>query len=189
MIENERYEVRKFLPDRFEKMESRLRHELESGGERERHSLAWEFLASQAADRIRGVLDLDLFEVLAGAWTKVRKLQEYARDPKRSSNEHFDVTLGNHEFTKDLHPVLKYTIDGVVQDELVFTLSLTARVESVELEIHRGRILSIGSGKCLVCAQLKYGEEPLHDELTSQEVPLPGRYPLRDPGLEIARAD
>lgn len=186
MKESSGCSLRDLFPGQFEHLERELRGE-PGAREAERDGpLAWDYLASRAQELILENQDFDIFESLARGWAALRKLREYAREPKRAEDRTFDVALGKHEFTLQLRPTLTYQIGSLPEHSIPFDLALSVRVESVVLAILHGRIRAVGSADCSVTAQLKYRGIPLHDELKTQKVRAPGRIRLREPGLEIS---
>ena len=135
---------------------------------------------------IAGALDVDVFEILAGAWAKARELHEYSTAAgKHPAGETSTVFLGEHELAAELHPTVELTFAAVSHVSLKFTLHLAARLRAAQLTIRNGHIIEIGRCDGSVSAQLKYGETPLHDELKSKDLPLIPSLPLPEPGVRI----
>jgi hypothetical protein len=184
--------IRDLLPDRMEQLADVMRTELEQQGAVDggggRGRLAWSLVASEASDAIAGVLDDDVFELLARGWCLARELREYSDQAKHPAGERSVVHLGEHRFSTSVQPTLKVSIDGLVLPSLRFTLEVTAHVQAIALEIEDGRIRAVAAGECYLTAQLKYGDVALHKAPTSRHLKLPGRARLAPPGLAISRA-
>jgi hypothetical protein len=180
--------VSDLLPDTFDHLDEVIKESLDSGSEEARPnipSFAWKIIQSKAAQAVRGVLDGDVFELLARAWCVARELHEFTDRRKYPPGKDSTVFLGKHQVSTEVHPVLVMTVGSIEGPRLRFTLTLTAHFRSAALSIRDGHITAIDAGDCSVGAQLKYKEIKLHKELESREVKLPGRLQLQPPGLEI----
>jgi len=138
--------------------------------------LAWDFIAGQAADALRSLLDCDVIELLAQGWAKARALQAYADPAQHPPGEMAIVHLAEHKFVREIHPVLQVAVAGCPPVSLRFTIALAAQVRGLALSIEGGHIRSAVAGDASVSAQLKYGAAKLTDEKQSGKVALPGRH-------------
>jgi hypothetical protein len=135
---------------------------------------------------LRSVLDCDLIETLAKAWTTARALQDYAEPTKHPPGEVSVVHLGEREVERELHPVVAVTIGQCDCMELRFTLCLAATFSGLAVSIKAPYITGGSAGDLKVSAQLKYGEVKLHKAAESRKIELPGRFAFSAP-LEIPR--
>jgi len=172
------------LPDTFNRMEEAVRNELSKDPAMGGVSRLWAFIGSTATDAIRRRLNFDVVEVLGRGWVLARELHEYKDSKKHPPDEHSIVYLGQHKMKTELYPVLTVMI-GPINRELRFTLELKAQINSVALSIRDGHITGLGTGDCLVEAELKYREIALHDPIKSRKVTLPGHHDFIAPGLAI----
>lgn len=177
--------LRKLLPERLERMTDTLRTELGESPTASRNALAWGFLGEQAGQFIGSVLDIDVFEVLAGAWCKARKLHEYADPARHPPGRTESVVLGEHEFTHTVHPVLEYAVGNDPVLTLRFDLDLVATIHSITLAVRDGYITAVGSGTGSVALQLSYRKKKLHEALKSKELPQLAYFKLKAPGVRI----
>lgn len=178
--------LRELLPGTFEGLNDTVRDVLQNapplGGAR----LAWGFVAEKAGEEIHRVLDLDVFEVLARGWCRARELRKYRNQSETQPDTTVIVHLGEHETPPvPVHPELQVMFGRVPGPELVFTMEVTAKFQSVALSIRNGRITSIGAGEGRIAAQLKYGNVKLHEALKSTTVKLEAAIRFKEPGLEI----
>lgn len=154
--------------------------------------LAWDFIADQAGEALRSLLDCDVIELLAQGWAKARSLQAYADPAKHPPGETAIVHLAEHEFVREIHPVLEVAVAGCPPVSLRFTIALAAQVRGLALAIEGGHIRSAAAGDASVSAQLKYGAVKLTDEKQSKKLALPGRFvftpsiPIPPPVAETA---
>ncbi|TMJ19981.1 MAG: hypothetical protein E6G92_09555 [Alphaproteobacteria bacterium] len=138
--------------------------------------LAWDFIADEASGVLRGLLDCDLIALLAQGWAKANAIRAYADPAKHPPGETAIVHLAEHEFVREVHPVLKVSVAGCPPFSMRFTLALTAKVRGLALSIESGHILAGSAGDASVSAQLKYGACDLTDAKESRKVALPGRF-------------
>jgi hypothetical protein len=85
----------------------------------------------------------------------------------------------------EIHHIVTLLIGPLECRPIVFTVELTARLDTAVLLIKDACITGIDAGECFVSAQLKYGDLALHDEVESKRVPIPGRFTFKTP-LAIA---
>jgi hypothetical protein len=180
--------VSELLPDSFSRMDQVVQSELSknaSVGEAKLPRFAWHLIESQTTKALHDVLACDVFELLARAWCTARELHKYADESEHPRTERSIVSLGEHVLATAVHPVIVVIIGSLRCPPLRFTLELNATFRSAVLLIRGGYIKSLSAGDCTVGAQLKYGEQPLHDELKSKTVTVPGQFDFAAPGLKL----
>ena len=177
--------IGELLPVRIDHFQEAIALRLEDGDAGKRPKLAWKTLEPQIVGGLRGALDVDVFACAAQAWCRARELHEYAAGGEHPPQEHAVVFLGEHSFTWQAHPVLTVIVGPVTLKPCRLTLTLKGHVEAAELLIHNGRIQELRSGECSATVQLSYGEVPLHKELATKKIPLPGRHAFAAPGVRI----
>lgn len=124
------------------------------------------FIASVAADKVNGELDVDALELLGKAWAKLKILREYADPKKHPPGQTSVIQLGQHDVTHTCDPVLALRAAGVKLTELKLALELDARFKSVALSIVDGRIMAAAPGEASVIARLKYKSVKLKEQST-----------------------
>ena len=177
--------IRDLLPASFEGMPDTMQTELCKQDGVTSGRLAWGFVGSEASSAVRGVLDADVFELVAHGWCAAKELYEYTDRSRHPANERAIVHLGEHAFVKTLHPVLEVMVGPLDCGSLRFTLELAANFRAVALAIVDAHIVAIEAGDGYVGATLKYGDVTLH-HAESRKVPFPAHMALRPPGLAIA---
>src|SRR5689334_8331570 len=98
MTDSSGCKLSELLPTDLGEVTQTLREELGKNIDRPEPGLL-PFLGAQAADALGGILDVDVFEVLARGWVTARELQELADDERYPPDKTVTVTLGKHEFT------------------------------------------------------------------------------------------
>jgi hypothetical protein len=186
MDEPRRPTVGDLLPERFDGLEERVKSQLSEDPGTGGNKLAWDLIGSEVEGALRSVLDCDLIETLAKAWTTARALQDYADPAKHPAGEAAVVHLGEREVERELHPVVAVSIGGCPPMELRFTLTLAAHFSGLAVTIRAPRVTGGSAGDVKVSAQLSYGEVKLHKAAESRKIALPGHFRF-DPPLEIPR--
>lgn len=182
MNEHSEFALRRFLPERFDGLEQALKE-----GIGEQSSWAWNLLGGEAAEKLLSALDLDVFEIFARGWGKMRELAKYADRANYPPEESWVVHLGDHQTPVwHLHPVLQVIYADLPGPQLRFTLELSAHVRSVALTLCDGYITKAGAGDFSVRAQLKYGETALHKTAESKALKLGRPIEFKKPGIRIA---
>ena len=186
MAEGSGLTVGDLLPERLDGLEDQVKAQLGADPQAGKSKLAWDLIGSEVEGALRSVLDCDLIETLAKAWTTARALQNYADPARHPPGEASVVHLGERKVERELHPVVAVTIGGCDCMELRFTLCLTAQFSGLALSIRAPYITGGTAGDLEVGAQLKYGEVALHKPQESRKLALPGRFVFAAP-LEIPR--
>lgn len=186
MDEPRRPTVADLLPERFDGIEERVKERLCEDPGVGKNKLAWDLIGSEVEGALRSVLDCDLVETLARAWTTARALQDYADPAIHAPGEASVVHLGEREVERELHPVVAVTIGQCECMELRFTLGLAATFSGLALSIRAPFITGGTAGDLKASAQLSYGEVKLHKPMDSRKLDLPARFAF-DPPLEIPK--
>jgi len=112
------------------------------------------FVASVAAQELNKALDVDIYRLLAQAWTKVAAVRDAATRSKASPGQPILVALGGHEFTHSCEPVLTLFVADAPLPELRFTLEVTARFSAVRFSVVDSRLRSFAPGDASAIARL-----------------------------------
>jgi hypothetical protein len=185
-MDEARPRVADLLPERLTGLEDRVKEQMSGDPELGKTKLAWDLIGSEVERALRSVLDCDLIDTLAKAWTGALSVCEYGDPSKHEPGETAVLHLGEQEFERELHPVIGVTIAGCECMELRFTLSLMVHFSGLALSIRAPYIIGGAAGDAHASAQLSYNELPLHPAQESRRIALPGRFDLGSP-LEIPR--
>ena len=169
------------LFDKPEELQGRLEREVKSDvdPDAKRAAMVWRFVGDTVNDRVMKVLDFDVLELLAQAWSKVKELRKYADTEAFPSG--MKVHLGRHDTPPvRVHPLLMFVTAGQPLAKLQLTLEIIAQFDSVALHVKDGHIVAIGAGQGRVKAKLKYKTVTLCDMVDSQPVEAKA-YTLRNP--------
>lgn len=179
--------VSALLPERLDSVADRVRTRLCDNEEVGSMKLAWDFIGKELHNSLKSALDCDLVEILARAWAQAAAISEFADPEKHPPGERSLVELGEHDVTRELHPVVAVTIGSCPCVELSFLLSLTAHIGGVRLAILDGHIVGGDLGELWASAQLSYEGVPLHPPQESAKVGVPGEFAFAAPGIKIPR--
>lgn len=175
-------QLKHLLPTNLDELEQAVDGEIRIGREHSQPGVAWGFVRSTAADRIRDVLDCDAIELIATGWSKAVELRQSDRQTRGQTTI---VHLGKHNIKTSVHPVLTVGFNLPPHVALRFTLEVTAHFKAVALSVRDGYILAADTGQASVSAQLLYKKAKLHGKQESPTLLLPGRYTFKDPGIRI----
>ncbi len=187
MTDSSGCKLSELLPTDLGEVTQTLREELGKNIDRPEPGLL-PFLGAQAADALGGILDVDVFEVLARGWVTARELQELADDerypPDEDGDGHARETRIHHQRTSDAH----VRIRGPSGANSGLHLRAQGRDQVGAIASTCAAPARLGRRRRTVSAQLKYGAVKLHREMKSRAVPLSGWLSLRGEGFEIVRA-
>lgn len=173
------------IPDRLDSLADRVKGKMCDDQQVGGMKLAWGFIGGRVQDALKSLLDCDLLEVLGGAWAKAAPLAAFADPAQHPPGERATVTLGEHDISRDLHPVVAVTIGPCPRVELNFTLALAAHAGGVRLSILDGHLIGGDLGELWASAQLSYEGMPLHPAQESTKFGVPGEFSLASPGIKI----
>jgi hypothetical protein len=183
MTEQSALQVRDLLPDGLQ-LGQTVEAALRSNGGVGAAKFAWRVIGSEATSALKGVLSLDVFEVVARVWCGAKELHDFTDRSKHPAGEKSVVYLGEHAFSKIIYPTLAITIGPYKCPPLRFTLELATTIRSIALAICDGRITSAGAGDGDVTGRLSYGDVDLTKQ-QSRKVPFPAHVAFTAPGLAI----
>jgi hypothetical protein len=184
---DEGIKLSQLLPDSFEHLGEEARKELSNDPEISKMSLAWDYIESQLDAEIRDILDGDVFELLGKAWAAAKELADYADPAKHPPGVRELLKFGDHDFEKELSPIVDVAIGECPVCRLKFTLTLTGSFSGLYLGIRDGHIVDGRTGKAWASAQLSYAGVPLHKEKETDKFKLPGSFKFCVPGIPIPR--
>lgn len=135
------------------------------------------FAAGVAATQLNTALDIDVLELVAKAWSKVKNVRDAAAKSREIPGEAVIVNLGKHDFTHNCQPVISVRVADVPLPELKLTLELVAAFKSVRLSIMGGKLVSLAPGEASATVRLKYRNMTLKEKSTP-DWKLPGSVKL-----------
>jgi len=175
------------LPDRLDSMAERVKTKLCEDDEVGGMKLAWGFVGNEIFNALKSVLDCDLLEILGKGWAQAGALADFADPAKHPPGERSVIELGEHDVSRELHPVIAVTVGSCPCVELKFTLTVTAKVGGVRLSILDSHIVGGDLGEAWASAQLSYEGVPLHSASDTKKISIPGEFGFASPGIQIPR--
>ncbi|MEO6361482.1 MAG: hypothetical protein ABIO43_13055 [Sphingomicrobium sp.] len=175
------------VPERLDSVAEQVRARICDNEQVAGMKLAWDYIGKELGESLRSVLDCDLIALIAGGWAKAAELAAFADPDKHPPGERSIVELGEHDFSRELHPVIAVTIAACPCIELTFDFGLTAHVGGVRLSILDGHIIGGDLGELSASAQLSYQGTPLHPPRESTKIAMPGNFSFAAPGIRIPR--
>lgn len=175
------------LPDGLADLGEEVRGRLSDEDRSSCAAAAWDMVGPQLRSALEGVLDCDLFELLAKAWAASDLLASYGDPALHPPGERALVELAGHELVREVKPVITVTVGPCPPVELEFALALTASFTGVRLAIADRHIVGGDLGAAKASAQLSLNGKPLHEPKDSREIALPGRFELDPPGVALGR--
>jgi hypothetical protein len=175
------------LPERLDGLAEQARGAMCQDEQIDRLSLAWDYVGSQLEDSLKSALDCDLLELAAKGWATSKSLAEFSDPEKHPPGERSVVELGEHEWSKDVYPVISVTIASCPCVDLKFTFTVTGHFGGIKLAIADAHIIGGSLGDAWVSGQLSYGDVPLHQAADSRRLPLSGEFELKAPGIALPR--
>jgi len=135
------------------------------------------------ADKVAGLLDMSLSEVMVTAWKKYELLADCLDEEKYSPGESVLVTLARHSLTSEHHPSIEILANDQEVAKLTFSIKLRLDVQGAVLKVQDQRVREIRLGEVSGDGSFKCGDY----EIASHEFDartLPAAISL-DPGIEI----
>jgi hypothetical protein len=130
------------------------------------------------------LLDINLIDVLVGAWNKYQGLRKYLDREKYSPTQSVLVPLGEHTVKSEHQPYVEVLINDEVVARITFHVALAFTVRGVLLLVQDGRIKSVKTGEIKGKGTVKC-EEALLLEQDFRTVSLPGTVDLGE-GIRIS---
>jgi hypothetical protein len=128
-----------------------------------------EAVEEQLASVTAGLLDLDLGDLLIGAWRSRERLVEAARQTRRRPGRREVVQLGAHRVTLSRNPTIELLIDGVRVHTFRFQLTVIFDVEVAALVIRDGLLTALKAGDGAVACTLTLEMPGADVELVNQQ--------------------
>jgi hypothetical protein len=145
-------------------------------------------VAKRAADELNQVLDLDIYELFARAWTtvpRVRNAVQFSalrlgtvKVSEMTSAPPAVIKLDEHTIVSTSYPVLSIDVPHDALPELRLTLKIAAQISNAKLTFHDGRIEVLALGDASMHARVSYKDVLLKEHVT--DVQGAPRDPLMD---------
>jgi hypothetical protein len=105
-------------------------------------------VGAELASAVAGVLDFDLFGVVASGWKKYDALVEAAKRTAADPSTEEVVELATHRITSVHRPTIDLLLDGVRIGTLHVEATFECILEGVVATVSRGRLVGLRYGRC-----------------------------------------
>jgi hypothetical protein len=144
----------------------------------------WTGLAADLDDKIKEMFEIDLAQVVAGAWNDFREIQECADRTKHSVDETIFVPLVDHHVDAKFKPYLDIAIGTLPALRVRFEIVIDIELRGVVAKIQDATIWAFRVGSCQASATVKC-EGTVVFEQPIMHLALPGEITLHR-GIQIA---
>jgi hypothetical protein len=160
MAERSGYTIRQLLQDKFQNMDAAVAQAHANDPQlrsKQLPGMALSIAANRAAEKVRDVLRIDVFEPIARAWANAPELRKGADEADLSPDKTAVVSLGAHHLSASLSPVADVTFATIGNLKLEFSLSLSVGVTVANVTITDRKIVRIGKTEAEASASLSLG--------------------------------
>lgn len=139
----------------------------------------WSSVKEEIGTKITGLLDVEISDVVAAAWSKAQELREYADPEKHPPEETVITELAEHTIKADYHPSLEFLVNGRELPGIQLDVLLSLVVKGLIVTIRGGELREIKSCTIAGKGKLEIAGVPIL-ERESEPFELPGRKRLGD---------
>jgi hypothetical protein len=129
---------------------ARLQEQLEG-----KAGAAWDMARANIGTHMGRLLDIDVVDILVGAWNKARELRKYRDEAAYPPEEVIVVALAKHRLQSSHAPRLELVIAERPIGRLQFAIDVGLTIEGAQLTIQGGRIKRIATGKTAASGTIK----------------------------------
>jgi len=145
---------------------------------REYKQLRWDCLSNLIVEKIGDLLDMDLKDILVGAWQKCEEIGDCLnKSDGPAADETMAVALAEHTIASHHDPKLDILLNGKRIGEVVFHIQLSLDLQGFVLKIQGGKIREIQAGTCRGSGVFKCEDLVILEKKTGV-IQLPGRIGL-----------
>jgi hypothetical protein len=108
----------------------------------------WSHLGADLAEKITGMFDIDLIDVVVSAWHDFRELQDCADPAKHAADETISLPLIDHVVDSKLQPYLDVAVGARPPIRINFEIALELELHGVNLKIQNAMIHALRIGSC-----------------------------------------
>lgn len=151
--------------------------------EAEMPHVEWPGVWKAIEHRLPDVFDIDLQDVVAGAFKKYKALKKYCDPEKYPASKPVSVPLGERTLSSTHKPKLDIVIDGTRIGSIEFSIKLQLQLKAAMIELRGGVIHGLDTGNAVLKGSAWLGKVPLLEKEIA-EFDLPGHLDL-DRGLPL----
>ena len=144
-------------------------------------------LPNFSVDQVKGefkdaydrILDVNMFDIMCGAWAKLKSLQAYRNQKKHPPGEISIVPMGEHKIRSKHRPSIEILFGEKRIFELQIEVLLKLKLKSFILKIQDGCIHEIKAGSFMIAGMIKCGQQKIIEK-KSPEYDLPRSIVLKE---------
>jgi|WetSurMetagenome_2_1015567.scaffolds.fasta_scaffold64830_2 hypothetical protein len=114
----------------------------------EASAISWPLVVSEIMGKSRDLLNIDIHEIIAAAWSKYRLLAKYADRAKYPPDETFLVPLSEHTIKSEHKPYIEVIVNDKTSGRIDFAVSVSLSLKGFIAKIQGGKIMGIKTGEC-----------------------------------------
>lgn len=149
----------------------------------EEGNVGWMPVWDSVVSHIDHLLEIDMAEIMLGAWKNYHDLAKYADAKRYPPDVSYLEPLPEHTITSRHKPELVVEIDHVIRKSIPFDISLQLMLKGFILEIIGGKIMKIHTGECrgngvFKCLEVTLMEKELHSLTLPGVIDLGEGFPV-----------
>jgi hypothetical protein len=153
---------------------------------KESRAIQWSWVRNTVAAESKDILNLNVVDVLVGAWQKYMQIEAYADRTKYGAGETILVPLAEHVVDSKHQPFVEILLKDHEVGRVTFDLDFSLTLDGFVLKIRDAKIWEIQTGSGKGAGSLSLADVPLwQHEL--KPVQFPGRISLGD-GIPLRSA-
>jgi hypothetical protein len=140
--------------------------------------ITWSHVQSEIAGVLSAALNTSLLTMWSHAWEKYQKLMDDIEQSRKSPDAVVISRLAEHSIDSTLRPYLEILLGSKKIQKITFDVTLTTKIEALELGLRKGQIMSLQLGEVEWTCTIQVGEVTLVNRELAK-LPLPGRIELK----------
>jgi hypothetical protein len=99
-------------------------------------------------NKIEKLLDLELTDIMIGAWSKYRTVREFMENTRNEPDDTFLLPLTEHKISSSHKPYVEILVNEEPLGRVEFSVDIVLNLEGIILKIQDGKIIEIITGSC-----------------------------------------
>lgn len=142
--------------------------------------VAWSAFSEEIEFALGKALDINLLDVVAEGWAKLKQLRDYCGRKPDDENKPFSVVLAQHDVVSSHQPGIDVLLGEKVIARIVVDVKLTLTLKGIVLSVRDDHIIAVASGKFTGAGAVKYRGATLIEKST-KEYDIPGKWTFDRP--------
>jgi hypothetical protein len=142
--------------------------------------VAWSAFSEEIEFALGKALDINLLDVVAEGWSKLKQLRDYCGRKLDDENKPFSVALAQHDVVSSHQPGIDVLLGEKVIAQIVVEVELSLTLKGIVLSVRDDHIIAVASGKFTGAGSVKYRGATLIEKST-KEYDIPGKWIFERP--------